>query len=328
MIGVKCIGRLSKLAILLFAITILTSGCGKKQEEVAVTYETKNYNTSLYEAELFASDLCVASADITLEGAPETTGLHAAALFDVNNKKTDFAYRVHERLYPASTTKIMTALVAIKNADLSDIVTVSSAADVNTFAADESTCGIHVGDQMTLLDLLYGLLLQSGNDNAVAIAEHVGGSVENFVQMMNDEAQNLMATNTHFVNSNGLHNNNHYTTAYDLYLIFNECIKYDEFIQMIQADSYTADITAADGTVRQDTWELTNFYATGEAALPENATIIGGKTGTTSLAGNCLILLEKDANDNPYISIVMGADTKALLYQDMTALINGIPTNE
>lgn len=328
MIGVKCTGRLCKLAVVLASFSILASGCGKEHEEVVSVYETENYNTSLYEGDLFASDLCVASTDVALEDAPDTSGLYAAALFDVNNKNTDFAYKVHERLYPASTTKIMTALVAIKNADLSDVVTVSSAADAKNFAADESTCGIQAGDQMTLSDLLYGLLLQSGNDNAVAIAEYVGGSVENFVQMMNDEAQNLMATNTHFVNSNGLHNENHYTTAYDLYLIFNECIKHDEFIQMIQADSYTANITAADGTVRHDTWKPTNFYATGEAALPKNATIVGGKTGTTSLAGNCLILLEKDSSDNPYISIVMGADTKALLYQDMTALINEIPANE
>lgn len=323
----KCTGRLCKLAILLTSFAVLASGC-KKAEEVSVVYETQNYNKSIYEGELFSDDLCVASADITLEGAPDISGLHAAALFDINQSKTDFAFQVHERLYPASTTKIMTALVAIKNADLSDIVTVSQAADARSFAADESTCGIQAGDQMTLSDLLYGLLLQSGNDNAVAIAEHVGGSVEAFVQMMNEEAQNLMATQTHFVNPNGLHDENHYTTAYDLYLIFNECIKHEEFLEMIQADSYTANITGADGTVRQENWEPTNFYATGDAALPENATIIGGKTGTTTPAGNCLILLEKDSSDNPYISIIMGADTKTLLYQDMTALINGIPANE
>ena len=137
-----------------------------------------------------------------------------------------------DKIYPASTTKLMTALVALENADLSDVVTVSQNADMNSFAADEATCGIQAGDKITLSDLLYGLLLHSGNDNATAIAEYVGGSMDGFAKMMNKEAKKLMATGTHFVNSNGLHNDDHYTTAYDLYLIFNECIKNDDFVSL------------------------------------------------------------------------------------------------
>ena len=170
--------------------------------------------------------------------------------------------------------------------------------------------------------------MESGNDAAVAIADYIGGNSEQFAQMMNEEAQALMATKTHFLNSNGLHNENHYTTAYDLYLIFNECIKHDEFVDIINTAEYTANITGADKTMRQVAWKQTNFYALGEAELPQSATIIGGKTGTTEPAGNCLILLEKDSSGRPYISIVMGADTKSLLYQDMTAIINGIGQQE
>ncbi len=149
-----------------------------------------------------------------------------------------------------------------------------------------------------------------------------------FSQMMNDEAKRLMATNTNFVNSNGLHDENHYTTAYDLYLIFNECIKHEEFVNIINTKQYTVQITGNDGSVRQENWAQTNFYATGKAESPTAATVIGGKTGTTDQAGNCLILLNKTLDESPYISIVMGANTKELLYQDMTALINGIPANE
>lgn len=358
----RCIDRTDQIrrAAILFFLLLMLSGCGKK-EAVVSTYEKENYNKSLYRDELYASDLCVVSGNIGFgeileesggnlsaagepesggnlsavgepasehefsEGIPDPAGLYAAALFDMNNAETDFAYQVHDRLYPASITKIMTALVAIKYGELSEITTVSQAADAGNFAADEQTCGIHAGDQLTLEELLYGLLLYSGNDNAVAIAEQVGGSMENFVQMMNSEAQELMATNTHFVNSNGLHNEDHYTTAYDLYLIFNECLKHEEFIQIIQADCYTAQITGADGTVRQEIWEPTNFYATGETRLPENVEIIGGKTGTTQAAGNCLILYEKNSAGNPYISIVMGADTKTELYQYMTGIVENIP---
>ena len=264
-----------------------------------------------------------------IEGWPQgpDTYSETAVLMDADTGTILYNKGMDEKRYPASITKIMTALVALENADLSDVVTVSQNADMNSFAADEATCGIKAGDKITLSDLLYGLLLHSGNDNATAIAEYVGGSMDGFAEMMNKEAAKLMATGTHFVNSNGLHNDNHYTTAYDLYLIFNECIKHDDFVKIIMAKSHTAKVTGNDGTIRSITWEPTNFYATGDAKKPDNVTVIGGKTGTTQLAGNCLILLTKDKNDHPYISIVMKADTKPLLYKDMTAIVEAIPEN-
>ena len=326
----KCIGKYSKLISVLLLTVVMATGCGITDllgtKNVVAEYEAENYNKDLYTGKLFASDLCVASGDISLSGisSDETNTLHSAALFDVDRKKVDFSYQMFNKIYPASTTKIMTALVALENADLSDVVTVSQNADMNSFAADEATCGIKAGDKITLSDLLYGLLLHSGNDNATAIAEYVGGSMDGFAEMMNKEAAKLMATGTHFVNSNGLHNDNHYTTAYDLYLIFNECIKHDDFVKIINSSSYTAHITGADGTKRDVKWEPTNYYAKGEATPPDNVTIIGGKTGTTKGAGNCLILLTKDSSGNPYISIIMGAGSKPLLYQDMTSMLSKI----
>lgn len=314
--------------ISILAAIVLLSGCSFTKNEVVAAYEAEYYNKSIYQGSLFAEDLCVASGNIELEGAPDTSDLYAAALFDVEGKKVDFAYNIHERVYPASITKIMTALVAMNHADLSSEVTVLADADAGNFAADEQTCGIKAGDRLTLEDLLYGLLLYSGNDNAVAIADYVGGGVDGFAQMMNEEANRLRATNTHFTNPSGLFDENHYTTAYDLYLIFNACLAHEKFVEIIQSTSYTANITGADGTVRQIIWEPTNFYALGEAEPPQNVTIIGGKTGTLEIAGNCLILLEKDLKDRPYISVIMGADTKPLLYQYMTTLILAIPQSE
>lgn len=327
----KCIGKCSKVIAMLSLTTMITTGCSGTWNifggrDVVAEYESENYNKNIYKGKLFASDLCVASGDVELKGvsSTETSTLHSAGLFDVDDGKVEFSYQMFDKVYPASTTKIMTALVALENADLSDVVTVSQDADVSNFASDEATCGIKAGDQITLSDLLYGLLLHSGNDNAVAIADYIAGSEDEFAKMMNKEAKKLMATGTHFVNSNGLHNDNHYTTAYDLYLIFNECIKHDDFVKIIRAKSHTANITGSDGTARSVTWEPTNFYATGEAEKPDNVTVIGGKTGTTELAGNCLILLTEEEN-HPYISIVMNADTKPLLYKDMTAIVEAIP---
>ncbi|MGN1166805.1 MAG: D-alanyl-D-alanine carboxypeptidase family protein [Lachnospiraceae bacterium] len=346
------------LVILCFVAVGVLIRQNKKEETFVAEYETSHYNKSVYRGTLYSADLCVVSENIDIEGAPETGKLKSAALFDVDEKKTDFAYNVHEKLYPASLTKLMTALVALENGELSDIVTVSENADSDKFAYDEQTCGIHEGDELTLKDLLGGLLIYSGNDNAVAIAEHIGGSVDGFAEMMNAKAKEIMATNSHFVNPNGLHDDDHYTTAYDIYLIFNECIKYDEFIEIIKADSYTADIKretdTAEGSdaVSSDSaneslsdnphmqiiqsepgyvkikWEPTNYYAQGETELPKTGKVIGGKTGTTFKAGNCLVLLDESDSGKPYISIVMGAESKEILYQEMTTLIEAIPENE
>ena len=125
-----------------------------------------------------------------------------------------------KQMYPASTTKVMTALLALKYGNLSDEVTVTD--DSVITEAGASLAGIKPGDKLTLDQLLYGLMLPSGNDAANAIAVHIGGSVDNFVKMMNDEAKRIGAVDTNFVNPSGLSDSNHYTTAYDLYLIFND----------------------------------------------------------------------------------------------------------
>ncbi len=322
----KCTGKKIVLAGSLCALLLAVTGCG--ENDAVLSYEKENYSKNIYQAELFAEDLCVSAEDVSLEGFDGDSSLHAMGLFNVTDGEVIYGQDLFTRLYPASTTKILTALVAIKNSNLDDVVTVSSAASASSFSWDASIAGLQTGDQLTLRDLLYGLMLPSGNDSAVAIAEYVGGTEENFMEMVNEEAQNLMATGTHFVTPNGLHDEDHYTTAYDMYLIFNEAVKYDEFVDIISADSYTAQITSADGAVRSVTWKPTSFYARGEAALPTGATVIGGKTGYTGEAGNCLVLLDQAEDGDYYISIVMGAADKPLLYQDMTALIDQIPSLE
>lgn len=314
------------MAVFCCAAGILLGLSGCSAGDAVVSYEKEHYNKNIYEADLYAADLCVTGEDVAIDGFAGDESLHASALFRLDDKKVLYGKNLFDRVYPASTTKILTALVAMENSSPDDMVTVSKNGAASSFAWDAQVCGLKEGDTLSMEALLNGLLLYSGNDNAVAIAEYVGGgTVETFMEMMNAKAQELMATGTHFVTPNGLHDENHYTTAYDLYLIFNECIKHQEFLDIISSASYTADITGADGSVRQVTWQPTNFYARGETPLPTGATVIGGKTGYTGEAGNCLVILDKDEEGKSYISIVMGAETKPLLYEDMTQIINQIP---
>ena len=322
--------RLMRRILILLCLTVIAIIAFKifgKDAHKAADFEKDNYNKPYHKEELFASSLCVVNSTDTKD-LSGMSSLKAFGLFDINNNNSRFAFQVHDKIYPASTTKILTALVALENASLNDTVLVSKNACSTSFAWDEQTCGIKEGDTLTLESLLYGLLLYSGNDTAVAIAEHVGGDIETFAEMMNKKSTELLATNSHFMNPSGLYDDNHYTTAYDLYLIFNECIKHEEFVKIISADSYTAEITNADGSLSKIKWEPTNYYALGSAKSPEDVTIIGGKTGTLKVAGNCLILMAEDNSNNPYISIVMGADSKDYLYQDMTNLLSEIPKNE
>lgn len=288
------------------------------------SYEKENYSGSVFSTDgLAATNLCVSSGNKDEIQYSGTTDVHAAGLFDINGANVLYSNQIHERLYPASTTKILTALLALEKGNLSDVVTVGENAAASSFPADASLCGLQEGDQLTLEDLLYGLMLPSGNDAATAIAEYISGSEAAFVEEMNTRAQELMAVNTHFTNPHGLHDDNHYTTAYDLYLIFNTCIQNEEFMKVISAESYTASIKEADGSVRTEEWKPTNYYAKGIVNAPDGVTVVGGKTGTTGEAGYCLILLDQNSTDHPYISIVMGAGSRDILYQNMNALLEG-----
>ena len=286
------------------------------------TYETATYNSNLYQGSLFADDLCVAADDVALTGFDDEDSLHAAGLFNLNDKTVEYGYKLYDKLYPASTTKLMTAYLAFKYGNMDDIVTVSDS--VSSFASDEVVCNLQPGDTVTLYDLLCGLLLRSGNDCGVAIAEHISGSVEAFAELMNSEAKALGATGSHFVNPHGLHNENHYTTAYDLYLIFNEAIKYDSFNEIIHMTSYQTAYYDKDGKAKELTVNSTNRFLRGDFQAPENITVIGGKTGTTNAAGHCLILLSRDTSGAPYISVILNSSASDVLYPEMVQLLEQI----
>lgn len=315
----KCIVKHMKLLSCMLVFSLILSGCTVSGASVT-DYETGDYKKTAYKADGYSASLCVATDDVNQSSVDMDSGLHAAGLFDVTNKEVLYASNIHKKLYPASTTKILTALIALKYGNLSDTITISKNATV--FPSGASLAHLKKGDQITLEELLYGLLLPSGNDAAVAIAEYISGSVEEFAKLMNSEAYGLGATNSHFVNPHGLHDDDHYTTAYDLYLIFNECLKQEQFVKVISEKSHTGEIKGKDGSVRTEKWENTSLYMTGEAEKPTTVEYLGGKTGNTDEAKRCLIAYTKDTKNNYYISIVMGANGKPLLYENMNELLN------
>lgn len=175
----------------------MTSAYSVKEE----MYGTHGAEISTQKADSFASSYAVSSGNMSLEGVAisDTT---KAGLFDLDHGSVMFAQNIHEKSYPASITKIMTAILAFKNGNMDDIVTIP--AEALNQESGSTEIGFQEGDQVTLDELLHGLLIYSGNDAAVAIAQHIGGSVDQFVEMMNQEALELGATNTHFANPSGL----------------------------------------------------------------------------------------------------------------------------
>lgn len=325
----KCINKRFCPAIAAAVATVVISGCGNNQNLInAYNLDSDSPAAGISASAgeeyspLFAEDLCIVSGDIPGAGDIDMTQAEAAALFDIDSRETMFSKNAHEKLYPASITKILTALTALKRGNLEDVITVSENAIITESGAQ--LCGFRPGDQLTLEQALYSLLIYSGNDAGIAIAEHISGSVEEFAKAMNEEAASLGATNSNFVNPHGLHDDNHYTTAYDLYLIFQEVVKYDKFVEIINTPAYTMSYTLSDGTSKEVTWNTTNHYLKGTAAAPEGVTVIGGKTGTTEKAGACLILFSKNAQGTPFISVVLKSDDRTTLYSQMTDLLEDI----
>ncbi|MCI8831146.1 MAG: D-alanyl-D-alanine carboxypeptidase [Lachnospiraceae bacterium] len=318
--------RITPFKVLILAlISISVSGCSSGELERPYDFSSRVWESQQEESEparaaAFAQDLCVVT-DFSGDSDTSVTA-EAAGVFSMDGSQTFYSKNVYEKLYPASTTKIMTALIAIKYGNLSDEVTVTS--DAVIAEAGATLSGIHPGDKLTLEQLLYGLMLPSGNDAGAAIAVHMGGSIEGFADMMNQEARAIGATGTHFTNPHGLHEEDHYTTAYDLYLIFHEALKYPKFREVTGSTAYAASYQSASGETISTTWKGGNWFMTGERETPEGLTVFGGKTGTTRAAGYCLVMGTRDASSDEYISVIMKAESRPGLYDNMANIISKI----
>ncbi len=315
---------LSSVLILLLGGSLLC-GCGMSREELEDAYslyDTVSKQEVALETDLsfFASDLCVGGTKNTEDDSIITSYADTAAVFLLNANEISYAQNIYEKCYPASTTKILTAYVALKYGSLDDVLTVSESA-LSSLDAASSVCGLEIGDQLTLRDALYGLMLVSGNDAANVIAEYISGTTDDFAQLMNEEAAALGATQSHFVNAHGLPDSNHYTTAYDMYLIFRAALQNDLFTSIISTTSYDTSYTAADGTSVEKTWTNTNGYLSGNYDAPDNIIVVGGKTGTTSAAGYCLVLYSKNTDGEEIISVVFHGNSRSELYTMMNQIL-------
>lgn len=217
----------------------------------------------------------------------------------------------HKKSAMASTTKIMTSILVIENCDLNQTITVSSKAA----GIGGSRLGLKTNDKITMRDLLYGLMLKSGNDTAVAIAETVGGSVEGFAELMNQKAQELGLENTHFVTPHGLDDPEHYTTAYELAKLADYALNNETFAKIVNTKNYTVTINGYPKAI-SNTNELLG-YLDG---------VNGVKTGFTNNAGRCLVT-SINRNGFEIITVVLQADTKKFRTADSIKLIEYVYQN-
>lgn len=235
-------------------------------------------------------------------------------LIDADSGAVLYGKSIHVPYFPASITKILTALIVIENCNLDDIVTFSHDAVYNV-ETDSSNANLEAGDQLTVRDCLYAMLLRSANEAANALAEHTAGSVEAFAAMMNAKASSLGCTDSHFNNPSGLNDPNHYTSAYDMALIAQAAFQNETFVTIDSTLYYDLPSTKRnpDGL---------RIYP-GHRMLKKNMSeyypgIVGGKTGYTSLAGNTLVTCA-ERNGLKLISVVLNGhqthytDTKSLL---------------
>lgn len=229
----------------------------------------------------------------------------------------------HERMYPASMTKYMTAMIVcdkIDNGEINLNNTVTLTRDYDLTYDGVAPADIFYGDEISVKDLLYGLLIESNNYYALILADYIAGSEEAFCALMNQKAKNIGATGTHYMNPHGLDNPEHYSTAYDIYLITKEAYKYDLIKEIDSYESYSYSYISSEGYLINREIQPTNYFLNGNVDLPAGFDVHVWKTGTTDGAGNALSMyVTKD--DKTYIVVAASGDSKSVLYDSMVKLL-------
>ena len=256
----------------------------------------------------FASAAEGSSGSAILDGM--TVDAKAAILVDPDTDEILYELNAHEKMYPASITKVMTCLLtleAVERGELTLEQTVTASQAIHTGIGDNaSTADIKVGEEIRIIDLLYAALIPSANEACNVMAEAVSGDINSFVELMNQRAAELGMTGTHFANTHGYHDDNHYTTAYDVYLMSKEAMKHETFRTIVSSLNYTMPATnmhPEERLVRSTNALISNWNTRGY--LYQYAT--GVKTGHTPEAGYCLSAAATKEDRN-LISVVMGCE--------------------
>ena len=263
-------------------------------------------NTYIYADDLLEDEIIDVNSKIQ-DNTPNISDINSRAyvVIDRNSNQVLVGKNENQKRKMASTTKIMTATIIIENCNLSDVVEISK----KTANTGGSRLGLKYQDKISVKDLLYGLMLCSGNDCAVALAEHCAGSVEAFAEKMNQKAIELNLSNSHFVTPHGLDSDEHYTTAYELALLTNYALQNKTFAQIVNTTNYTVTINGYGKSIH-NTNEL----------LGSLDGVYGVKTGFTNGANRCLVTSCK-RNNMDIICVVLGADTKNFRTKDSIKLI-------
>ena len=287
--------NIKKIKILfIFLIIFVMSSCIKLDD----AYDNTNLKENFFLADSeqmangFAYDLPI--PEINTNEAVENISAESYYISAVSTKNTNFLkYKNPYKEVPiASLTKLMTTLVVLKNCnDLEQLYTVS--ADAVNLERNASKANLKPGDKVSVKDLLYGLLLPSGNDAALVLAENLDGTIDNFLILMNNEANKLGALHSNFANPHGLDDQHHYSSCYDLFLITRELLKYPIFKEITSKREYSTRILQFDQTYRTETWKNTNYFVMGDTGISSNVIFVAGKTGFTTNAGNCLAIVSK-----------------------------------
>lgn len=258
-----------------------------------------------YVEDNISNDLLISSETANI--SENSLNLNSKSCIVLDRKSKDVLYGKNEKnkVKMASTTKIMTAIVVIENADLNKTVEISK----KSASTGGSRLGLKTGDKITINHLLYGLMLCSGNDAAVALAESVAGSISSFANLMNNKAIELGLENTHFETPHGLDSDNHYTTAYELALLTDYALKNPTFSKIVGTKNYTININGSPKNLTNTNELLGNLNG-----------VYGVKTGFTNGANRCLVTSCK-RGDMDIICVVLGADTKKFRTQDSIKLI-------
>lgn len=328
-------GKSIILPAMLFSF--LLTGCSGKVSPVPMLFPaSENFSVNIrdtYRNQVATSGLTLSfpAAARCVPSGPEDVlndEVNAAFLFNLTDGTVLFSQKCYEKIYPASTTKLLTALYLLTftkehGIPLSETYVVK-ADNCGITRVGAKLFGLKKGDRVSLELLLNALLVYSANDAAIAILEYIAAysevTYEEAIGNMNALAAKIGATSTNFTNPHGLHEQEHRTSAYDLYLVFSACMEFPEFLPVLSKPSYLAQYTGGDGSEKELLLESTNQYFLDLYTPPEGVTVYGGKTGSTPYAGDCLVMLS-GYHGKQYLSAVFGASSYENLYQLMNVLL-------